>query len=154
MIDDRVYQITQEICQAIKESIFNRGLDVSGNLYNSVQTYFDYDGESYSVTVELADYWKYVEEGRGSGKFPPPDQIKDWIRFKHIVPTAKSSQKIPSTNQLAYMISRKISEKGTKATHFLEETLESPQLQALFDEIEEVVYSSLIKDVNEEIDKL
>lgn len=153
-IDNRVYEICQGITQAIKDTIFSKRLDASGNLSNSIETYFDIEGETYSVIIELADYWKYVEDGRRPGKFPPPNQIKDWIRFKRVVPSAKSSRKVPSTDQLAYLIGRKIATQGTKATHFLSETLESPKVLEMLGEIEDLVADSFVKEINEEIDKI
>lgn len=153
-IDNRVYEICQEITQAIRDTISSKRLDASGNLSNSIETYFDIEGETYSVIIELADYWKYVEDGRGPGKFPPPDQIKEWMRFKHVIPSAKSSRKVPSTDQVAYLIGRKIATQGTKATHFLSETLESPQVLEMLGEIEDLVADSFVKEINEEIDKI
>lgn len=154
MIDNRVYQITQQITQFIKDTLAQRRIDASGDLSNSIETYFEIEGETYSVIIELADYWKYVEDGRGPGKFPPPSEIKDWIRFKHIVPRASSSRKVPTTEQVAYLIGRKIATTGTKATHFLSDTLNSPVVQGLFDEITEIVANNLTDEITKEIKKL
>ena len=153
-IDNRVFEICQSITQAIKDTISKKRLDATGNLSNSIETHFDIEGETYSVIIELADYWKYVEDGRGPGKFPPPDQIKDWIRFKRIVPSAQSSRKVPSTEQLAYLIGRKIATQGTKATHFLSETLESPEVLQMLEEIEDLIANKFIEEINEEINDL
>ena len=138
-IDNRVFEICQSITQAIRDTISSKRLDASGNLSNSIETHFDIEGETYSVIIELADYWKYVEDGRGPGK---------------LVPSAQSSRKVPSTEQLAYLIGRKIATQGTKATHFLSETLESPQVLEMLGEIEDLIANKFIEEINEEINDL
>ena len=59
----------------------------TGNLQN-FQTIIDINDTTFQVSFELADYWKYVEYGRGPGKQPPIDAIEQWVKVKPVVPNA------------------------------------------------------------------
>ena len=65
--------------------------------------------------MSFADYWKWAEYGRKPGKFPPIEKIKEWIKVKPILPRPTDG-KLPTENQLAFLIARKIATKGTKGS--------------------------------------
>jgi hypothetical protein len=46
----------------------------------------------------LPEYWKYVEDGRKSGKYPPLETIKKWIEVKPVLPRPLANGKLPTTN--------------------------------------------------------
>lgn len=97
----------------------------------------------YIVYFNLPAYWKYVEYGRkAGGKFPPRDAIENWIRVKPLVPTAIHG-KIPTTDQLVYLVSRKIAEKGIEPTPILAEALESSS--NLIDEFAQTLVGDTLK---------
>lgn len=77
---------------------------------------------SYTIVFNLADYWQYVEDGRKIGKYPPIEAIKKWISVKPILPKPFNG-KLPTNNQLAFLISRKIAKKGIKPKNYLKKTL-------------------------------
>lgn len=85
-----------------------------GNTENVTVTVGDLE-----VTLHLPPYWRYLENGRGPGKFPPPEAIRNWIEVKHIIP--RNDTTVP---QLTYLISRKIAREGTKGKHALEGTID------------------------------
>lgn len=99
----------------------------SGNLVNSVTSIINKNGNEYEVIFSLLDYWKVVEEGRKAGKFPPPEAIKKWIRVipvfprPYTLPTGR--QVIPTENQLAFLIGRKIATEGMQARPYLQESI-------------------------------
>lgn len=95
----------------------------TGDLMNNVEYIIEKDSRSVSVSLQLEDYWKFVEEGRSPGRFPPVDKILDWIRVKPIVPDERSGR-LPTENQLAFLIGRKIAEEGIEGTHYLQESQE------------------------------
>jgi len=53
------------------------------------------------------DYFQQQIIGRRPGKFPPVDQIKDWLKEKGIKPSDISQ------DSLAFLIARKIARRGT-----------------------------------------
>lgn len=113
--------------------MMRNGSNASGNLVNSFKTEVKIGEDSYEVGIYLADYWYYVNNGRGptrnSGNGSLLEKIKEWIKVKRIVPhvgvikTGKQAGKqyLPTINQLAYLITRKIHREGYKGTHFFDE---------------------------------
>lgn len=82
------------------------------------------DGTTYTVSLNLQDYWKYVEEGTRP-HWPPRDAILRWVEIKPVIPRPDANGRIPTTEQLAFLISRKIAKKGTTGTHDLQETTDT-----------------------------
>ena len=120
----------------------------TGGLMNNVEYIIEKDSRSVSVSLQLEDYWKYVEGGRAPGKFPPVDKILDWIRVKPIVPDERSGR-LPTENQLAFLIGRKIVEEGIEGTHYLQESQEEVLV-----EFEDKLSEAVGKDVDRYMDIL
>ena len=101
----------------------NAGYDPNGELmkFNWVA---EYNGNLFELHFNLPDYWQYAENGRRPGKFPPPDAILKWIQVKRLLPRPGRDGKLPSTNQLVYLISRKIALQGTTGKHLLQQTID------------------------------
>lgn len=97
------------------------------------------------ITFNMPEYWKYIELGRGPGKFPPPPAILDWITKKNILPRPINNI-TPTNNQLAYLIGRKISREGTQGKHALENTIEGIENAFITD-----LYLSVCKDISDSI---
>lgn len=96
----------------------------SGELLNSVSAFVELGGAAYEVKLRLADYWKYVEEDTRP-HWPPRDAILRWVRMKPVIPRPDAGGRLPTPEQLAFMISRKISRYGTEGTHDLRHTKEA-----------------------------
>ena len=92
----------------------------SGKLGDTMTTDVQIYDDHFEVNIILQDYWKYVEKGRRPGKFPPPQSIINWISIKPINPYPTSNGKIPTTQQLAFLIGRKIATKGIAPKPFFE----------------------------------
>lgn len=99
------------------------GKDASGELSQSAKAELRVDGGHFEVVMHLAEYWKWVEQGRKAGKFPPPDKIRQWIEVKPVIPRPMKNGKLPKIQQLAYLIGRKIATVGIKPTPVLELTV-------------------------------
>lgn len=136
---------------ALEEEYRGQVLDssyASGRLFDSVRSIISIDGEYIEVSLNLEDYWKYLEDGRSPGRFPPVDKIREWIRVKPIVPFPDSRGRVPSPDQLAFLIGRSIAENGIEGKHLLEKSMENTRdWMALIDEAIEM-------DVREEIDEI
>ena len=74
------------------------------------------DDKRMSVTIELEDYWYYVEHGRGAGKMPPIEPIVNWIESKPVPPKVEGL----TVKQRAFAIARAIGKNGTKPRPFFE----------------------------------
>ena len=122
----------------------------SGVLINSVKYILDFRENMFEVSLSLAEYWKYVEYGRrAGGKFPPPSAIRKWIEIKPVLPRPMKNGKLPTLNQLTYLISRKIAEKGIRPRGILEKTLEE-----INREYEEKISEALTQDLTDAMDEV
>ena len=106
-----------------KRKLTDKGINASYKLLNSVETVVRRNDDEFIVSINLEPYWYYVENGRGPGRFPPIDKILEWIRVKPVIPYSDSRGKLPTEEQLAFLISRKIAEQGTEPKRVLAETI-------------------------------
>ena len=146
-----------EICNQIAD-IYRKKMDAAdynkqGELYNFKWT-TEWKDNLFEVYFELPPYFYFAENGRRPGKFPPPDAILKWVQFKRLVPRPGRDGKVPSTNQLVYLISRKIATKGTEGKHLFEKTLDDPNLDNIADKLVELITAELEKEIEKYIESL
>lgn len=133
-------EYAQKAEELYKRKLTDKGINASYKLLNSVETTVKRNDDEFVVTIHLEDYWYYVENGRGPGKFPPIDKILDWIRVKPVIPYTDSRGRLPTEEQLAFLIARKIARDGTEPRRVLAETITElnsiylPKLQRALDE--------------------
>ncbi len=120
----------------------------TGDLLNSVETRVEYNGTAYEVKMDLADYWRYVEMDT-QPHWPPPSAILSWIKAKPVIPRPLKNGKLPTPEQLAYLIGRKIAVFGTKGQPDLTDSVED--MNKAF---QERIAAALAKDVGSYIRKL
>jgi len=137
----------QVLEEQYREQIASTGAFASGKLFDSVHHIVTVEDHTIDLSLSLEDYWKYVEEGRKPGKFPPLDKIEEWIRIKPVAPYPDAKGRVPSNQQLAFLIGRKIAEEGTEGRHLLDNAIESTQ-----DWIE-IIEQAISKDIEIEIDE-
>lgn len=118
----------------------------TGNLINNLNYTVNVNGSRIEVSLELEDYWKYVEYDT-KPHFPPVDALVNWIKAKPVLPHKTFDGKLPDTKQLAFLIGRKISEEGTTGTHSLEDTID--EVNTIYElKIEEAIMKDLTSDIN------
>ena len=145
-----IRNICEQIAQVYRDKMSNAGYDSNGELMQFTWV-TEYNGNLFELYFNLPDYWQYAENGRRPGKFPPPDAILKWIQFKRIVPSSHSG-KIPTTNQLVYLISRKIALKGTQGKPLLQQTNDETYdtlVDRLVEAIADKIENELEKDIEE-----
>lgn len=118
----------------------------TGNLINSITASKSWNNDKFTVAIEGLDYGVYIENGT-KPHFPPLDAILKWIRLKPILPRAGANGKLPTENQLAYLIGRKISRVGTEANNHLSNTIENNNYA---ERIALAVAQDIIKEFDEE----
>ena len=146
-----------KVCNQIAD-IYRKKMDAAdynkqGELYNFKWT-TEWKDNLFEVHFDLPSYFQFAENGRRPGKFPPPDAILKWVQFKRIVPRPGRDGKVPSTNQLVYLISRKIATKGTEGKHLFEKTLDDPNLDNLADKLVELITAEFEKEIEKYIETL
>lgn len=117
-----IQDITDDFVKSLKLKLDSNKTNASNDLKNSIRGIVQQNGKYIVISIELEDYWKYVEYGT-KPHFPPLSVIKKWISVKPVLPRPLPSGKLPTANQLAYLIGRKISKQGTKAQPFLKPTI-------------------------------
>ena len=146
-----------EVCNQIAD-IYRKKMDAAdynkqGELYNFKWT-TEWKDNLFEISFDLPPYFPFAEYGRRPGKFPPPDVILKWVQFKLLVPKPGRDGKVPSTNQLVYLISRKIATKGTEGKHLFEKTLDEPNLDKLADNLVELITAEFEKEIEKSIESL
>lgn len=138
----------QEVQELYKSELTADNAKATSNLINSVKYIYEHKGNVYAVALSLLEYWKYVEYGRKPGKFPPPQAIRKWVEVKPVLPRPLSNGKLPTTEQLTFLIGRKIATEGIAPRYILKKTLE--QINKEYeDKISEALTEDLITTVNE-----
>lgn len=137
-----ISQYMMEFEIVYRNNLISHNRQATGNLINSIKTTVKSEDDSYfEVELQVADYWMYVENGRRAGKQPPKDAILNWIRVKPILPRPDSKGRLPTENQLAYLIGRKIAKYGTTGTH---------DIQMTIDQLNEKYINLMQKSIEEE----
>lgn len=88
---------------------------------------------SLSVSLRLADYWKYLEDDTRP-HWAPILPLIEWVKVKRGIP--QPSKEFPTPESFAYAVRRKIAEEGTKGTHDLAtavDAMNAHYLQAIED---------------------
>ena len=126
-IDTALDSLMNEFQSAYASKLQETNHYASGNLAMNQNHHFVFDGRYYRIYLSLEDYWKYLEYGT-KPHFPPVEKIAEWIRIKPVLPRPNAKGKLPTQKQLAFLIARSISIKGTKPTHTLQQTIDDFQL--------------------------
>lgn len=122
----------------------------SGNLIRSIQPLnSETEGRKVTGSMSLASYWKYVENGRKAGKWPPYNAILKWVTEKPVVSRAGKGGRIPTEKQLAFLIQRKIGLEGIKPGNQL---VEAQRLA--WPRYESVIQEAVSRDIDGVVDKL
>lgn len=145
-LEDILRQCGEEIVAIYRQLLQQTGTDATGNLGNTLNYILETDGSAYIISLQLQDYWKYVEDGRSAGKYPPLSDIRSWIRTKRILPRAYNG-KLPTENQLAYLIARKIHLQGTEGKHILSNTLDIFENNYM-----QLIEDAITKDLENQLD--
>lgn len=124
------------------------GKDATGDLSRSAKYKLFVGNATITLDIELLKYWRYVEYGRRPGRFPPRDAILKWIDDKPIQPYPDSRGRIPTKDQLAYLIGRKIAFEGIEPTPILEQAVFMTNAEFL-DQIDR----ALDEDLGNELDR-
>lgn len=100
-----ISELLDGVRKAIQEDQIDKGIRSSGKSSASLRI----EVKENSGALYGSKYFHQQFHGRKPGKFPPIDDILDWIRVKGIV--ARDSK--TTTRQLAFLFARKIAERGT-----------------------------------------
>ena len=129
---DNLKAVLEEYGQAVRnlyqDNLILHDRIASGDLLNSVEFRVVEGDHTYEVQLTLAEYWKFVEYDT-KPHWPPVAAILEWIRVKPVLPRPDDKGRIPTPQQLAFLIGRKIAREGTKGSHDLATSIEAINAQ-------------------------
>lgn len=134
----------EQIIDVYRRKLYEGGSNASGQLGNALRAIVSVNEGVYVLELALSSYWKYVENGRQPGKFPPLDVIKQWIQIKPVIPNIRNG-KLPTLDQLTFLISRSIANNGIPAKNYLANTLMEFEYDPQF-------YEAINKDIERNVD--
>lgn len=126
----------QEVRNLYQDNLIRNDRIASGDLLNSVNFIVERNGSKMEVFLDLAKYWKFMEQGvngterdQGSpysfkSKRVNVPAILNWIRVKPVIPKPDDNGRIPTPESLAYALATTIARKGLKGDHGLRDALE------------------------------
>ena len=142
-----VQAVMEEMAIAIRneyqDNLIRNDRIASGDLLNNIEYEITRGDFTYTIYVKMKDYWYYVENGRKAGKWPPIDNILRWITVKPVLPRPNAKGKLPTPQQLAFLIARKIGEEGTEGTQDLRKATDT-----IWDTFEDRLYEAIDEDVD------
>lgn len=142
-----VQAVMEEMAIAIRneyqDNLIRNDRIASGDLLNNIEYEITRGDFTYTIYVKMKDYWYYVENGRKAGKWPPIDNILNWIKIKPVLPRPNAEGKLPTPQQLAFLIARKIGEEGTEGTQDLRKATDT-----IWDNFEDRLYEAIDEDVD------
>lgn len=123
----------------------------NGELYRSISYSVSTGTGGWVISVSLAEYWKYIENGRRAGaKMPPVSAIENWIKVKQIIPhsmTLKSGKTvIPTIPQLSFLIARSIGQRGIPPKPLFKNSFEAAKQQFI-----QVIKDAITQDIKENL---
>lgn len=139
-----IQQLLQQFIQAVREDLKQQNINASSKLSQSLKSVVKQKGKWIEISISLEDYWKYIEYGTRP-HFPPIQAIRKWIDVKPVLPRPMKG-KLPTKDQLAFLIARKISRVGTRPKPFLNKTISD------FNLIDKV-YNLLLNQIQQQINK-
>lgn len=152
LTEQTVQQLAQILIDLYRQELTINSVNSSGSLYNTIKSQVVVDDQAITGDLILNDYWKYIEYGRKPGRFPNIQAIKGWIKQKPVIPTGKLG-KLPTTDQLAFLISKKIATKGIQGKNLLEKAIDILEKQ-YNNKLEDAVTKDVTKEIDNQLNKI
>ena len=132
-LEKALKEYAEAIRDQYKDNLERDNRRATGDLITSINSKVIVDGNEYIIELQLEDYCKYVEWDT-KPHIPPVNKILEWVRVKPVLPRPMKNGKLPTEQQLAWMIADKISEEGTEGTHDLEDALAEVDYETIIEE--------------------
>lgn len=146
-----IQQLLQQFIQAVRDDLAQQNINASSKLSKSLKSVVKQNGKWIEISISLEDYWKYIEYGTRP-HFPPIQAIRKWIDVKPILPRPMKG-KLPTKDQLAFLIARKISKVGTRPKPFLNKTISDFNLiDKIYDLLLNQIQQQINKQINDELE--
>lgn len=147
-LEEVLNEFADQVIQKARENLDANGTNASNTLYDTMEKIVEVGDDYYKVSLSLADYWRYVEEGTGPQHLPDArpqfwpkiEPLKEWVQIK---------PGVPKDSAFAYAVRGKIHASGTTAQPFLE-----PAKDEVLNRFEELINQAIEADVADYIEEL
>ena len=164
VLGDAMVGVAQVIIDKLKQSAMEKGVKATGNLVQSIRADFpSVTPQGITVAIEMADYYQWVDSGRGKGRRPPIASIEQWISAKGIQvrqPKGESKQSVLDRRKsMAIAIANKIASKGTikrfgyKGSNFIADVLTQQNVDTIAQKLSDITGLRISAFVTTEIAK-
>lgn len=150
---EKVTALLDELKETYRQLLYQNDHVVQGNpnkLADNIADLVQVEGNTIKIGFTLPAEWKFIEDDTRP-HWPPPDAIKKWIEEKPVNGRPLPDGRIPTEDQLAYLIGRKIAEEGTKGDHLLEEAIIRTDF---FNRMIYIIKEEMTAHVNKEIKEI
>lgn len=144
-------EYAKEVRNLYQDKLILHDRIASGALLNSVEFEVATINGDFVVSLILEDWWKYVEYDTRP-HWPPVNALLNWVKVKPVIPSPDRNGRIPTPQQLAYLIGRKIAEKGTKgdgdlgdAVKEVNERYKEKIIAAMYSDMNDYIYKVVIQ---------
>lgn len=162
VLGDAMLDVAKVIIEKLKQSAMEKGVKATGNLIQSIKADFpSVTPQGITVAIEMADYYQWVESGRGKGRRPPIASIEQWISAKGIqVRQSKGESKqsvLDERKSMAIAIANKIASKGTikrfgyKGSNFIADVLTQQNVDTIAQKLSDLTGLRLTAYVTTEV---
>ena len=149
VLGDAMVLVAQTIIDKLKQSAREKDLKATSNLIQSIRADIpSVTPQGITIGIEMADYYQWVESGRGKGKRPPIASIEQWISAKGIqVRQSKKESKqsvLARRKSMAIAIANKIASKGTikrfgyKGSNFIADVLTPQNIDTIAQKLSDI----------------
>lgn len=112
-IETLVDRYLAEFEEVIIKNMASKDRNASKRFVKSLKRNVVTDGDRVIGQSRALEYFKWLDQGRGPGKFPPRQAIEEWISQKNIKPFEDKKGKPMSAKSMAFIISRRMANEGT-----------------------------------------
>lgn len=136
----------KSVIQQSRSRLTKDNKNASKSLYNSLDYDLSVGRNSFSLSFEMEDYGKFIDQGvsgtkkkyntpfKYTTKAPPSQVFVKWAKTRGIKPRDKSTGKFITNKSFGFIISRHIFKQGIEPTKFFTKSFEQ-QFEKLPDEI-------------------
>jgi hypothetical protein len=163
--------------ERIKAAKYGNAHNGNSRLFGSIKAYRVVKGNNTAFQLRMNNYWEFVDEGRGEGDVSETGQssINSWIKRNALNPVKiieemreKEREKKQNrrkdykykkisfqkaAEQLTYLISRKIKNKGYEGNNFYSEILNDGRLEKVKKDYKDATKQDLINEIQQSIRK-
>ncbi len=156
LLEEILLGVAEKLTDALREDILKKNVKASGNLIQSFDASNVYKiADGVTAEIRAADYWYYVDQGRGATKKGHQgglflwQSIQDWLLQKGIATPPDFKKEGDSVDDarenFARVIAKKIHRKGTikrfgyKGANFVRDVLNQQSINAIAEHLGEAL---------------